>query len=78
LAADTADIDAGLMPVGVPLSVIGRAPLAADGALDLKIRGSLDVGMINPLLEARGQQRGALDVDATWPQRGGAGRSTAR
>jgi len=67
LAADTADIDAGLMAgTASRLSVIGRAPLAADGALDLKIRGSLDVGMINPLLEARGQHAaGALDVDAT-------------
>ena len=44
----------------------GRAPLAADGALDLKISGNLDVGMINPLLEARGQHAaGELNVDAT-------------
>jgi translocation and assembly module TamB len=34
--------------------------------LDLKISGSLDVGMINPLLEARGQHAaGELQVDAT-------------
>jgi translocation and assembly module TamB len=67
LAADTADIDAGLVAgTASRLSVTGRAPLAADGALDLKISGSLDVGMINPLLEARGQHAaGVLEVDAT-------------
>jgi translocation and assembly module TamB len=67
LAADTADIDAGLVAgTASRLSITGRAPLAADGALDLKISGGLDVGMINPLLEARGQHAaGQLDVDAT-------------
>ena len=67
LAADTAEIDAGLVAgTASRLSITGRAPLAADGALDLKISGGLDVGMINPLLEARGQHAaGQLDVDAT-------------
>jgi translocation and assembly module TamB len=67
LAADTATIDAGLVAgTASRLSVTGRAPLAADGALDLKISGSLDVGMINPMLEARGQHAaGAIDVNAT-------------
>jgi translocation and assembly module TamB len=67
LAADTADIDAGLVAgTASRLSVTGRAPLAGGGALDLKIGGSLDIGMINPLLEARGQHAaGQLEVDAT-------------
>jgi translocation and assembly module TamB len=48
------------------LNVTGHAPLAADGALDLKIGGNLDVGMINPILEARGQHvTGELSVDAS-------------
>jgi translocation and assembly module TamB len=67
LAADTADIDAGLVAgTASRLSVTGRAPLAADGALDLKISGHVDVGMVNSLLEARGQHAaGVLEVDAT-------------
>jgi len=48
------------------LSVVGQAPLGAAGPLALKINGNLDVGMINPLLEARGQHAtGELHVDAT-------------
>jgi translocation and assembly module TamB len=67
LAANTAELDAGLVAgTASRLSVTGRAPLAADGALDLKISGSLDVGMINSLLQARGQHAaGVLEVDAT-------------
>jgi translocation and assembly module TamB len=67
LAADTATIDAGLVAgTASRLSVTGRAPLAADGALDLKISGNLDVGMINPMLEARGQHAaGVIEVNAT-------------
>jgi translocation and assembly module TamB len=67
LAADTANIDAGLVAgTASRLSVTGRAPLAANGALGLKISGSLDIGMINSLLEAHGQHAsGVLAVDAT-------------
>ena len=67
LMGTTADIDAQLVAgTASKLSLTGRAPLAADGALGLKISGTLDVGMINPLLEARGQHAaGALEVDAT-------------
>jgi translocation and assembly module TamB len=67
LTGDTADVDARLVAgTASSLSVAGRAPLAADGALDLKISGRLDVGMINPLLEARGQHAaGELKIDAT-------------
>ncbi len=43
----------------------GHAPLAVDGELDLKIKGTLDLGMANPFLEARGQHAtGQLAVDA--------------
>jgi translocation and assembly module TamB len=48
------------------ITVSGRAPLDADGALDLKIGGKMDVGLANPLLEARGlRAAGKLAVDAT-------------
>ena len=67
LAGDTADIDAHLVAgTASKFNVTGKAPLNADGAWNLKISGNLDVGMINPLLEARGQHAaGKLEVDAT-------------
>jgi translocation and assembly module TamB len=67
LMGDTANVDARLVAGSASkLKLTGRAPLAAEGALDLKISGSLDVGMINPLLEAHGQHAaGELEVDAT-------------
>ena len=66
LRGDTADVDAHLVAgTASQLSVAGKAPLSADGALDLTIKGKLDVGMINPLLEARGQHAaGEVAVDA--------------
>ncbi len=66
LSGGSAVVDAGLNAgTASKLTVTGRAPLGAEGALDLKIRGNLDVGMINPLLEARGQHAaGELEVDA--------------
>jgi translocation and assembly module TamB len=67
LTGDTAEIDARLVAgTASKFNVTGKAPLDADGELDLKISGSLDVGMINPVLEARGQHAaGQLEVDAT-------------
>jgi translocation and assembly module TamB len=67
LTGATATIDAQLVAgTASRLSVTGQAPLGVDGALDLKISGNLDVGTINPLLEARGQHAaGELKVDAT-------------
>jgi translocation and assembly module TamB len=67
LMADTADIDARLTAgTASLLRVNGRAPFAADGQWDLKVNGSLDIGMINPVLEARGQHAaGELKIDAT-------------
>jgi translocation and assembly module TamB len=66
LTGNTADIDAHLVAGTTSrLSVVGRVPIAAAGALDLKISGSLDVGVINPILEARGQHAaGELKFDA--------------
>ncbi len=68
LSGDTADVDArldGRLGVETRASPGGRRS-PAEGALDFKISGSLDVGMINPLLEARGQHAaGELSVDAT-------------
>jgi translocation and assembly module TamB len=79
LLGDAADVDARLVAgTQSRLSVVGRAPLAADGAVDLKISGDIDVGMINTLLEARGQHAsGEIKIDAsiggtvTKPQIGG-------
>jgi translocation and assembly module TamB len=67
LMGDSAEIDARLVAgTASKLELIGRAPLDADGGWNLKISGSLDVGMINPILEARGQHAtGNLVVDAT-------------
>ncbi len=67
LLGDKMDVD-GKFNAGTASSftVLGSAPLNADGTGDLKINGKLDVGLINPLLEARGlRAAGALEVDAT-------------
>ncbi|MDB6090601.1 MAG: hypothetical protein JWN85_3385 [Gammaproteobacteria bacterium] len=48
------------------LTLSGRAPLAQDGALDLKLAGSLDVGLLNPIVEASGRHvAGGLTIDTT-------------
>jgi translocation and assembly module TamB len=67
LKGDTADVDVRLTAgTASQLNVTGHAPLAAEGQLDLKIGGKIDVGMINPILEARGQHiTGELSVDAS-------------
>lgn len=67
LMGDSAEIDARLVAgTASKLELVGKAPLNADGEWNFKISGSLDVGMINPLLEARGQHAaGQLNVDAT-------------
>ena len=66
LADDTAALNATLNAgAGSQLKASGNVPLNPDGALDLKIGGKLDVGMVNPLLEARGlHAAGKLTVDA--------------
>ena len=67
LAGDTATIDARMNAGTTPLlTVSGRAPLNAQGAYDLKMIGKFDVGVVNPLFEARGMHAaGQLVVDAT-------------
>ncbi|MDP9007117.1 MAG: translocation/assembly module TamB domain-containing protein [Pseudomonadota bacterium] len=67
LRGHTADIDARLdAGAASQLSAVGEAPLAIDGAVDMKINGKLDVGVMNAFLEARGQHAsGQIDIDAT-------------
>lgn len=67
LRGHTADIDARLDAGSASqLTAQGRAPLAADGEVDMKIKGNVDVGLMNAFLEARGQHAsGQLDIDAT-------------
>jgi translocation and assembly module TamB len=67
LRGHTADIEARLdAGPASQLHAVGQAPMAFDGAVDMKINGKLEVGMINPFLEARGQHAtGQLDVEAT-------------
>jgi translocation and assembly module TamB len=62
-ASVTARLNAGS---GSLLEVSGSAPLNAAGALALKIQGKLDIGLANPMLEARGMHAGGqLAMDAT-------------
>jgi translocation and assembly module TamB len=67
LQGSTADISARLVAgAGSEMTVSGRAPVALDGALDLKIAGKLPMTLFNPILEARGQHaEGSLEVNAT-------------
>ncbi len=67
LRGHTADIDARLDAGSASqLHAEGVLPIALDGTLDLKIGGKLDIGMINPFLEARGlRATGQLAVDAS-------------
>jgi translocation and assembly module TamB len=66
LRGHTADIDARLDAGSASqLTALGRAPLAADGEIDMKITGKTDVGLMNAFLEARGQHAsGELVIDA--------------
>jgi translocation and assembly module TamB len=67
LMGDTADIDAQLSAgAASQLNVRGRAALATDGVQNFKIKGNLEVGLLNPLLEGSGQHAsGELKVDAS-------------
>jgi len=67
LMGSTANVDAKLSAGSASqLALAGRAPLSAEGALDLKLAGNLDMGLLNPLLEARGRHvTGALAIDTT-------------
>jgi translocation and assembly module TamB len=67
LRGHTADVDARLdAGPASQLHAAGQAPLALDGAVDMKINGKLDIGLLNPVLEAHGQHAtGQLDINAT-------------
>ena len=67
LSGNAVEIGASLSSGTVSLlTVAGSAPLNADGRLDLKILGKLDIGLANPFFEARGMHAGGqLTVDAT-------------
>lgn len=67
LMGTTASIDAKLSAGSAShLALTGRTPLSADGALDLKLAGNLDMGLLNPLLEAGGRHvTGAIAIDTT-------------
>src|SRR6202012_3854661 len=67
LQGNTAVVDAKLAAGRASrLTLTGRAPLSADGALSLKLVGNLDMGLLNPLLEARGRHvTGEVTIDTT-------------
>ena len=67
LNGDAASVDAKLNAgAGSQLTATGDVPLHSSGVMSLKLGGKLDVGLINPLLEARGMRAsGALTADAT-------------
>jgi translocation and assembly module TamB len=61
-----ARIDARLTAgTATSLALGGSAALEPAGPLDLRLRGAIDLAMLNPILEAQGERvRGRLDVDA--------------
>jgi translocation and assembly module TamB len=67
LEADVARLDVHLSSGSASQLVLtGNAPLKTDGRLDLKVSGKLDVGFVNPMLEARGERAsGTLALNAT-------------
>jgi translocation and assembly module TamB len=67
LLGNTANVDAKLSAgKASQLSMSGHAPLTVDGQWDLKLAGSLDMGLLNPLLEARGRHvTGEVAIDTT-------------
>ena len=67
LMGDTAHIDAKLTAgTASHLTLTGTAPLMADQALDLKLAGNLDIGLLNPLVEASGKHvSGAISIDTS-------------
>jgi translocation and assembly module TamB len=67
LRGHTADIDARLDAGSASqMTALGKAPLAADGEVNMKINGKTDMGLMNAFLEARGQHAsGQLNIDAT-------------
>jgi translocation and assembly module TamB len=64
LEADTLSVDAKLSAgKNSQLTITGTAPLDQSGLLGLRLDGKLDIGLVSPLLEARGlQAAGDLEV----------------
>jgi translocation and assembly module TamB len=67
LRGDAADIEANLdAGSDSHLTAAGRLPIAQDGAIDMKVGGELEIGLLNPFLEARGEHAaGQVNIDAT-------------
>ncbi len=61
-----ARVDARLTAGSSRLTVIGRVPLNAVGAIDLRVGGMLDLAVLDPVLSANGRKlRGQVTLDAT-------------
>jgi translocation and assembly module TamB len=61
-----AQVDAQIRVGSSQLKIAGRAPIAATGNLDLRVSGTVDVAMANPILAAGGRRvRGRLTPDIT-------------
>jgi translocation and assembly module TamB len=59
LNGTTADVKAQLTAGNnSKVEVVGRAPLSAGGAADLRLAGTLDLALANPILEAEGRHVG--------------------
>jgi translocation and assembly module TamB len=66
LAGSDARIDANITAGGSRISVTGRAPLGAAGAMNLRAGGTLDLAMLDPILAAGGRRvRGLVTLDTT-------------
>ena len=65
LMGQAAQLDGHVTAGGSRLTLNGGVPLSADGPLSLRVTGSLDAALANPMLEARGQRAGGtLAVNA--------------
>jgi translocation and assembly module TamB len=67
LLGDSTRVDARLTAGSASqVALSGRAPLGTSGAMDLKLAGNLDLGLLNPMLEAGGRHvTGELAIDTT-------------
>jgi translocation and assembly module TamB len=67
LKGESADVETRLTAgSGSQLALTGQAPLTAVGAVNLKLAGNLDLGLLNPILEAGGRHvTGTVAMDTT-------------